>query len=197
MKRLILTGEIGTGKTSLIRTALGDEVRRAGGFITGRIFEDTLLRGYALAPAAALADPAFVGQSCLTLSPTPHRNDTVVAESGVRLLAAALDAPFAVADEFGGLELQVSPFYAALLALLRSDVPVIGVLKTPEALRALSEKISPENDYSQRANALRSMLEADPDTMLLPVSGWDDPFAIQTIQAWVNAYVRRDGSGTN
>lgn len=197
MKRLILTGEIGTGKTSLIRTALGEEVRRAGGFITGRVFENGLLKGFALAPAAALADPEIVGQLFLTLSPTPHKNDAVFAESGARLLTAALDAPFAVADEFGGLELQVSPFYEALLSLLRSNVPVIGVLKTPKALRALSEKISPENDYSQRANALRSMLEADPDTMLLPVSGWDDSFAIQMIQAWVNTYVRRDGSGTN
>lgn len=192
MKRLILTGEIGTGKTTLIQRILGTHACRAGGFITRRVFENGILQSYELAPAAALADSDIKGQSFLMFSPTPVRNDTVFSGSGTQLLKAALQAPYAVADEFGGLELLVEPFYEQLLALLRSDVPVIGVMKTPQAFHALSEKVPLGNDYTAKALELYTLLQNDPETVLLPIPRWNDPYAIKTVQTWTDAYVRRE-----
>ena len=191
MRRLILTGEIGTGKSTLIHKSLGADARRAGGFITRRVFEGHILKGYELAAAAALAESDMTGDFFLTLSPSVQRRDWVFAESGAALLQKAQNAPFAVADEFGGLELLVDPFYEQLLALLRSDVPVIGVMKTDLSVRALSEKIPLGDLYAQRAQSLRAMLESDPETVILPFFHWDDPMAIQMITDWANAHVRR------
>lgn len=191
MKRLILTGEIGSGKTTLIRNALGENVYRAGGFVTGRVWENGILQGYALTPAAALAASDIRGQLFLTLSPTPVRNDAIFTKLGVPLLKAALQAPFAIADEFGGLELLIAPFYAQLLELLRSDIPLIGVIKTPRSIRALAEKIPLGEDYAAKAQALYTLLEKDPETLILPVRGWDDPIAAETVRIWVNTHVRR------
>jgi hypothetical protein len=96
-----------------------------------------------------------------------------------------------VADEFGGLELLVPEFYEGLVKLLSSDVPTIGVFKTPGAVRALAEQIPLGEDYAQKADALCRLLEADLETLLLPISGWDDNHAIEIVQRWTETYVRR------
>lgn len=191
MKRLILLGEIGSGKSTLIRTALGAGAARAGGFVTRRVTENGRVLGFDLAPAASLSDPVLPSQRFLDLSGNPRRDDGVFAGLGTALLKQALGAPFAVVDEFGGLELLVPEFYEALTALLTSHVPTIGVLKTPASVRALAEKIPLGEEYVQLAESLRSLLEADPETRLLPFSGWDDPCAAETVRNWAETYVRR------
>ena len=191
MKRLILTGQMGVGKSTLIRHSLGNDSLRAGGFITRRVFENGLLQGYAIAPAASLTDNSIQGQTFLSLTPKPCRHDHVFSQLGTQLLRSAQQASFAVADEFGGLELLVPSFYEQLFTLFRSDVPVIGVMKTPKAARALSEKISLRDDYAQKVQALYAMLKHDPETTFLPVSCLGDPQAVPVIEHWINTYVRR------
>ncbi len=191
MKRLILMGEIGAGKSTLIRNALGTEVARAGGFVTRRITENGRLQGFDLAPARIWSEPNLPAQRFLDFTNGKHREDSVFSGLGATLLKDAQNAPFAVADEFGGLELLVPEFYEGLVKLLSSDVPTIGVFKTPGAVLALVEQIPLGEDYARKADALRTMLEADPETLLLPISGWDDANAIKTVQRWAETYVRR------
>lgn len=191
MKRLILMGEIGAGKSTLIRNALGSEAARAGGFVTRRITENGRLLGFDLAPVRIWSDPDLPAQRFLDFSRGRRRDDTVFSRLGAALLTEALHGPFAVVDEFGGLELLVPELYESLVKLLSSDVPAIGVFKTPGAVRALSEQIPLGEDYARKADALRTMLEADPETLLLPISGWNDCHAIETVQRWAETYVRR------
>lgn len=191
MKRLILMGEIGAGKSTLIRNALGAEVARAGGFVTRRITENGRLQGFDLAPARIWSEPNLPAQRFLDFSQGKRRDDSVFSCFGAVLLREALQAPFAVADEFGGLELLVPEFYENLVKLLSSDVPAIGVFKTPGAVLALAEQIPLGEDYARKADALCRLLKADPETLLLPVSGWDDNHAIETVQRWAETYVRR------
>lgn len=191
MKRLILMGEIGSGKSTLIRACLGSDAARAGGFVTRRITEKGAVQGFDLASARIWANPALPAQRFLDFSCGQRWDNSVFSGLGASLLRQALDTPFAVADEFGGLELLVPEFYAGLVKLLTSDVPTIGVLKTPASLRALAEKIPLGEEYARKADSLRRLLKADPETMLLPVPGWDDPCAIQAVQIWAETYVRR------
>ena len=191
MKRLILLGEIGSGKSTLIRFCLGSDAARAGGFVTRRITENGAVLGFDLAPAAAIWDSNLPARRFLDFSEGQRRDDGVFSGLGVSLLTRALDAPFAVADEFGGLELLVPEFYEGLVKLLTSDVPTIGVFKTPASVRALSEKIPLGKEYARKVDALRRLLEADPETTILPIPGWNDPYATQTVQSWAETYVRR------
>ena len=49
MKRhILLTGEMGSGKTTLIRRALGGALRCAGGFATVRVMSGGVLAGFEL-----------------------------------------------------------------------------------------------------------------------------------------------------
>ena len=47
-RRLLLTGPIGCGKSTLIINALGSAIRDAGGFLTLRVIEDGRLAGFDL-----------------------------------------------------------------------------------------------------------------------------------------------------
>jgi len=46
LKRIFLTGPIGCGKSTLIKTILGDSISEAGGFVTERIYEGEELVGF-------------------------------------------------------------------------------------------------------------------------------------------------------
>ncbi|MFR5782555.1 MAG: nucleoside-triphosphatase [Oscillospiraceae bacterium] len=58
-RRLLLTGPIGCGKSTLIANALGGAIRHAGGFLTLRVIEHGRLAGFDLAPACGGRGSAF------------------------------------------------------------------------------------------------------------------------------------------
>lgn len=190
MKRLFLMGKIGCGKSTMIRNALGDAASQAGGFVTLRRTEDEKLLGFDLAPAQILVQtqPSY---RFLDFSHGVLREDQVFSTYGIPLLQDAKQHSFAIADELGGLELLVDDFYEQLLDFLRSDTPCIGVLKTPEAAKAMAEKIVLGDLYFERYQQLHRMLENDPDTQLLPTAGWQDTAAADTISCWVCRHIRR------
>lgn len=185
MKRLFLMGPIGCGKSTMIRTALGNDIFRAGGFLTVRITEGQKLLGFELASPRTPQQ----GHRFLSFENGVVRNDEVFSDFGVGYLQAS--ASFTVADEFGGMELLVDDFYKELLAFLQSGTPCIGVLKTRSAAERLAEAVPMGDTYFQRYRQLLEMLQADPHTQLLSISGWQDTAAAEQITHWVNQYVRR------
>ena len=192
-RRLLLSGPIGCGKSTMIRNALGEDAVKAGGYVTLRVFEQERLRGFNLAPAAALADTEKRKLACrfLDFSQTPRRNPAAFSVLGRDMLLSALESPYAVIDEFGGMELLISPFMEALQELLASDVPCIGVFKTPQASRELTARIDMGDNYRRAYEALRNQLLADPDTELLSTSGRYDAEAKKQVELWVQKYVRK------
>ena len=60
-RHLFLTGPMGSGKSRLLRSALGSRLCEAGGFITECLYgAEGDLTGLALSPAAAAAISMFV-----------------------------------------------------------------------------------------------------------------------------------------
>ena len=185
MKRLILMGPIGCGKSTMIQTALGHDISRAGGFLTVRKLDGTQLLGFDLTSPAAPQQ----GHRFLNFENGAVRNDRVFSDFGIKCLQTP--APFAVADEFGGMELLVDDFYNQLLVFLKSGVPCIGVFKTEDAAAAMAEKVPMGDEYTQRYQALLQTLKNDSETLLLSTTGWQDTAAVSTIAQWVNQHVRR------
>ena len=191
-RRLILCGEIGCGKSTLIKNALGADAIRAGGFVTLRVMRRGRLEGFDLAPAAALADSSRLAEAAqfLSFGDSPCQYDQVFSELGASFLQDALQYPYAVADEFGGMELVIAPFYQALLDLLRSDLPCVGVFKTPAAAEAMRRRLPLEPDYIVRYQEIRNLLEQDPDTELLTTTGRGDRQAEEALARWAAEYAR-------
>ena len=104
-KRIFLTGPTGSGKSRLIREALGGKLAEAGGFVmAAEPGENGYAEAFALRPAAAAAGveglPSRRFLDCRVWP--PRRDNEVFRGFGVQLLGEAAFYPFAVLDEIGG-----------------------------------------------------------------------------------------------
>ena len=192
-RRLLLTGPSGCGKSSMIWEALGPHLAEAGGFLTRlSAGEDGSLLGLELLPAAAAGGiEGFEPRRVLDFSRTPPKAETeAYRETGVQLLEDAAWYPFALLDEFGGFELIVPQFREALKRLLASDVPCIGVFKDAQEAELLRTWLGLGEKLSGFYTELRAWLEADPDTLLLPVEEPGDEAARQAVARWAAEYAR-------
>ncbi|HWP79847.1 MAG TPA: nucleoside-triphosphatase [Candidatus Acidoferrum sp.] len=190
--RLFLTGPVGCGKTTMLRTALGEAVGRAGGFVTERIYDgDGAPAGFELMRTAELAKaPALrCGRRFLSFGGgAPRHDDSVFTEYAVKILRESAAAPFAVLDEFGGFELTLPDFEAALYDFLASGLPTIGVLKAIPSAKKLGERLGLWEELHRRALRLEAALAADPDTAVLRTTGRYDEAAKAAVSEWVRNF---------
>lgn len=192
-KHLFLTGPSGCGKTHMIREALGERLAFAGGFVTERVSDKAgKLIAYDLLPAAAAAGiPGYTAARFLDYSVMPPSKDNEVFRTeAVRLLEEAQMYPYTLIDEFGGFELIIPQFREALLDVLNSEFPCIGVLKGADNAAGLQKRLGLGERYSSYRNALEAALENDSDTILLRIRDRDDRKALAIVKAWCDEYAR-------
>ena len=190
-KHLFLTGPSGCGKSYMIREALGESLAFAGGFVTERITDSAdKLMGFDLMPAAAAAGlPGFSAARFLDYSTMPPRtNNEVFRIEGVRLLEEAQMYPYALLDEFGGFELIIPQFREALLDILNSELPCIGVLKGAPNAMELQKRLGLGERYIGYRNALEAALENDCDTVLLHLEDKNDKKVRAIVRAWCDEH---------
>jgi nucleoside-triphosphatase len=206
LKRLFLTGPIGCGKSTLIRTVLGDSFRVAGGFITERVLEGEELVGFDIVSLGGsinqklfqldLTDPewrkndrhlrvrflSFKGREI-------KRNDEAFSVFASALLLEACKKPFAIMDEIGGFEILIPEFMEALELFLQSRVPCVGVLKSLPSSEKLSEAAGLGSQYLKAAKHLHLCLASDPETDIVKLSGHEDIHALNTLRQWKEQYL--------
>ena len=192
-KHLFLCGPSGCGKSTLIRNALGASLAGAGGFVTERVSApDGSLVGFELLPSAAAAGvEGFRPLRFLDYRVDPPAKDNEVFRTeAVRLLQEAAWYPFALLDEFGGFELVIPQFRAALADFLSSPVPCVGVLKTLDGAAELQRRFGLGERYLALARQLHAALRADGDTLVLDVSGRCDAAAERALREWAEQYAK-------
>jgi nucleoside-triphosphatase THEP1 len=193
--RLFLTGPIGCGKTTILRTALGENVATAGGFSTERTYDgDGAHTGFILMRASELALPPArrSGRRFLIFEQDgSRRDDAVFTEYAAAILREAAFAPFALLDELGGFELMLPDFEAALHIFLQTDVPTIGVLKAIPSAKNLTKRLNLTDAYLNRAYQLLHELEADPGTTVLRTTGRYDEAAKAAVNEWVKCFATK------
>ena len=190
-KRLFLIGPTGSGKSSLIRSVLGDKMSSAGGLVTVQALSgDGAMLGYDLLPPAALAGiEGLEAQRFLYfLDHGPKTDNEVYRGYGVRLLNEAAYYPFVVLDEIGGFELIIPQFRQALEDLLNSDVPVLGALKTLEEAELFRQYLGIGERFCLQCQRLHQALADDADTLVLQMTQPDDPAAREAAAAWAAQY---------
>ena len=191
-RHLFLTGPSGIGKTTLIREVLGSSLGYAGGFITERALdEDGRLLGYDLYPAAAAADHSYYeGLRFLDYEwGGCDRDNDVFRYDAAQFLQESEYYPYAMLDEFGGFEIVIPQFRAALNDLLRLELPIIGVLKGAESVRELRDRLGLGERFPAAAALLREELEQDPNTLVVEMRERGDENVRALVQAWAKEYV--------
>ena len=195
-RKLFLCGPAFCGKSRLIREALGRQLQAAGGFCTElSSSEDGSMLGCTLMPAAAAGGvEGFEKELFLDLRQFPPLHDSeVFRESGVRCLEEAEWYPFAVLDEIGGMDLIIPQFRVALENLLRSGLPVLGVVKTEEDAEQLRQLLGPGQRFREFSVRLHSALQADPDTEILYIDSDAAAEAGEAVRAWAAEYAAIPG----
>ncbi len=190
-KHLIFTGASCADCSGIIKTALGDKLACAGGYVTqAERAPDGTAAGYALLPAASAA--GIAGYEALVFlrcggARWTHDSEIFRGE-GVRLLQEAQYYPFTVADAFGGFDLIIPQFREALLDVLNADAPMIGVLVGEAAGEELRRRLGLGEKYTAYRRALRAALENDADTRLADVRSSGDTAAARLAAQWAAEY---------
>ena len=91
-------------------------------------------------------------------------------------------------DEVGGFELIIPQFRNALLELLNSDLPCIGVLKSVQDAEMLRGVLGLGEKYTTYAQALHAALDKDADTLVLETTGTGDTHAQRIVEQWAKEY---------
>ena len=186
MKNLFLTGPIGSGKSTSIAKALGEYLPKAGGFLTVRQLDHA-----GRAVAYWLKRPnGSDGQMIIDYSAKPYTMHMEVFEHfGVELLEKAQDFDFVILDEIGGFEVLSDVFMEALMKLLQSDIPCIGVMKGVAPASKMIQKLGLGDAYVQKAEQLRSWMRHAQDTRLYECTQFD-PEGLRLAREWVNQHCK-------
>ena len=186
MKNLFLTGSVGCGKSTSIAIAMGDGLKKAGGFLTVRQKDDT---GRAIAYWIQRPDGSEK-QVIIDYSAKPYTMHLEVFEDlGVRLLKEAAGYDYVILDEIGGFEVLSDGFMDALLELLKSNIPCIGVMKGEGPASKMIQKLGLGDVYIQKAEALRQWMRGDEATMLYEC-GKFDPRGLELASQWAQEYIK-------
>ena len=158
-RHILICGERGVGKSTLIEKLLQASSRPRYGFVTKmRPAGPDGFRPIYIHPAGQLpGEWVFEEENCIGVcdSRTHRPNWEVFNSLGVRYIRAARPDGVIVMDELGFFEARAEAFTAAVLEALSGDVPVIAAVKSRkdvpflEAVRAAPRAevftITPEN----------------------------------------------------
>ena len=174
-KHLFLTGPIGCGKSTAIGAALGSRLSECSGFLTRRYREPYL--HFALERPDGTEKEIFLDFS----AGKPKVNLTAFSK-------ADFQGKILVLDEIGGIELLNPEFTAALEAVLRSEVPILGVIKGESSAGKLIDALGLSETYELAVSKLRQQLRNDPNTMIYECTQYDEN-ALQLARQWAEEYL--------
>ena len=183
-KNLFLTGPVGCGKSTCIAAALGDNLQKAGGFLTVRQVD-----GDGRAVAYWLKRPdGSDAQVIIDYSRKPYFMHLEVFEDlGIRLLEEAKRYDYVILDEIGGFEVLSDAFLEALMTLLKSEIPCIGVMKGVAPASKMIQKLGLGDAYVQKAVNLRQWMRDEEDTRLYECTQYD-PEGLRLAREWADCY---------
>ena len=105
------------------------------------------------------------------------------------LLDEAKRYDYVILDEIGGFEVLSDAFMAALMSLLESEIPCIGVMKGAGPASKMIQKLGLGEAYVQRAESLRQWMRQDENTLLYECSQFD-PEGLRLAKEWVRSFCK-------
>ncbi|MCX6340238.1 MAG: AAA family ATPase [Candidatus Aureabacteria bacterium] len=134
-KNILITGDPGAGKTTLVREVLGELGVKPGGYLTRAMPERGVKTWCEIISLTAGVVPERAIFASMDRKSPPHLcgmgvSATELEAVGAVALERAMEiSPLIVMDEIGHMEIVSRRFQNAVLACLDSLTPVLGVIK--------------------------------------------------------------------
>ncbi|GAU78895.1 nucleoside-triphosphatase [Fusibacter sp. 3D3] len=134
---LLITGEIGAGKTFLVQRLLQHSQRSVKGFITRWMLSDHHVKSGVYIFPAVTTTHFCTAQNCVATRDKPGFNiiyPKVFETYGVELLSvpSSQNGSLLLMDELGFMESEAPLFCKTVLNVLAGNIPVIAVVKKQE-----------------------------------------------------------------
>ncbi len=132
-RHILITGERGAGKSTLIEKLLLESAKPVYGFVTKRLapdgsgFHPIYMHPAWESPAQRRCTPENLVGTCD--AKTHNVSPGVFETLGVRLIEAAKPGGIIVMDELGFMEAQATRFTSAVLRALDGSIPVLAAVK--------------------------------------------------------------------
>ena len=165
-KHILITGERGIGKSTLLRALLKSNTRPLAGFYTKRLDPDeTGFHPIYIHPAAAMKEICSEENLIGTCNSKIHHVNSEVFETLGCAYLQASTGQLIVMDELGFMEAKSERFCSAVKAALDGDIPVIAILKNRTDIPFLMElRAHPNAEVytltEENRDAVRRQLEA-------------------------------------
>ncbi len=153
-KHMFLQGEIGVGKSTIIKNSISSHMHDIGGFYSQRIYIGEKYVGFAL-KCVQEEEEYKINRYVNSLNEVDNIflysddngrwkiNNDVFLNYGISLLKKGYTSKkLILMDELGGVELKCIPFMREIFNLLDGNIPVLGVLKTESSITKLQNKLS-------------------------------------------------------
>lgn len=196
-KNLFLFGNIGAGKSTLIRECLLPYLNAVGGFYVQRIFCGNELIAFSLKPIAdessyelTLKVDDLEGLDNLFLHLDNNgkwqSNNDVFLKSGLAFLQNSIqnNKKLILLDELGGIELHNQTFMTEVYKIIKGSIPLLGVVKAPKNARIL-ERVNAGKGVTDVNLMFIDYLNHDQNTELLNVDNIDRNEAASRIYNFV------------
>ena len=193
-KHLFLIGDIGIGKSSLIRKAILPVIRCFCGFYTQRVYKNETLIGFRmclienndkyLLNSSAKGNDLFIYQK----SDKSWNVDNQLFEKKFLEYTSNknLSKRFILLDELGGFEMKNANIVERLFKILENENPVIGVMKAIKNKARMKNIIGVEDEEYFELNNYKKLYEY-PDIELLNVTKDNKIEIFKKIKNWIKS----------
>lgn len=158
-KHLFLTGDIGTGKSTLIRKTLLPHIKDVSGFFVQRVYNGSRLKGFRMCSPSSenylldtqLSDKNFDTNLFIENYTADNWkiNTKIFVDDFFRYLNNTETKNIILLDEIGGFELGIEKIRNRINVLLDGDIPVVGVIKSKKNKDRMKEFILHESKITE------------------------------------------------
>ncbi len=200
--KLLLTGEPGLGKSTLIRNVLLPHLDKVCGFFVQRVLASSGRAGFSFLPLGAAEDYSLnrevewteeEGYVFLSRGPEgkwqvhPRAFDDFAREWLARWPAEG--RKLILMDEIGGVEVRSPRFFFSLERLLRGEMAVLGVLKSYENIGKMKEQVLDAGERDGIHAAFSRMVAATPRLIVRGINRENYPSVRKEVLDFVNRVV--------